>query len=136
VEVTLEFKDFEVGGNRNRMRVHYWDKNKRIWKRVPGRQVLDTVTNTIMAKVKHFTVFGVLEVPETAMTGTIGAGWNMVGLPVKRKRLKLRAPSSATTSGRSAWKPTTQVFTSITKSAAAGRFPRPWKTHGLYRVRL
>jgi M6 family metalloprotease-like protein len=83
VAITLEYKDFEIGTNENNLRVHFWDTILNIWKRLPGTQTLDPVTNTIEAETDHFTVFGVLEVSEESPTTSFGGGWNMVSIPVE-----------------------------------------------------
>ncbi|MFC1564985.1 beta-propeller fold lactonase family protein [candidate division KSB1 bacterium] len=82
VEITLEFKDFEVKANKNNMRVHLWDAAKSIWKKVRGNHYIDPTDNTIKVNVKHFSIYGVIEVVDTTSTNEVSPGWNMICAPV------------------------------------------------------
>lgn len=83
VDITIEFKDFEVKNQKGRMRVHYWDRNKQMWKRLLSKHTLDSVNNKLTVKTKHFSVFGVIEISNVTTSSSASTGWNMVSVPVE-----------------------------------------------------
>ena len=83
VYITLEYKDFEARKNKQTMRIHKWDKNRNVWKRVMSSQYLNTAENTVTARVKDFSIYGVIEVSDTSFSTNVSKGWNMVSLPVE-----------------------------------------------------
>ncbi|MFC1553150.1 putative Ig domain-containing protein [candidate division KSB1 bacterium] len=82
VEITIEFKDFEVKSDKSNMRVHEWDKTKQMWKRVRGNHIIDWINNTVRTKTTHFSIYGVAEVSIAEEETTLSPGWGMVSLPV------------------------------------------------------
>ncbi|MCP4728242.1 MAG: T9SS type A sorting domain-containing protein [bacterium] len=82
VTITLEYKPFEITNSENRMRVHLWDNVMGIWKRVRGAQTINYSSNTIRTKIKHFSVYGVIETSDTTAAYSMGRGWNMLSFPV------------------------------------------------------
>ncbi|MFC1564987.1 cadherin-like domain-containing protein, partial [candidate division KSB1 bacterium] len=82
VEITIEFMDFEVSENENKMKVHWWDKDNGKWKRVRSRQTINADSNTVKCKVKHFSIYGVIELSDTSSVASITPGWNMLCMPV------------------------------------------------------
>ncbi|MFC1556262.1 hypothetical protein ACFL67_04180, partial [candidate division KSB1 bacterium] len=82
VEITIEYKDFEIDRNEDNMRVHIWDNSISVWKRVRAAQTVNTTTNTVTVNVLHFSIYGILEAEEVTETKSIDSGWNMIGIPV------------------------------------------------------
>ncbi len=82
VTITLEYKPFEIMNRESRMRIHLWDEVMGIWKRVRGSQTINFSANTIRTKIKHFSVYGVIETADITAEYSMGRGWNMLSVPV------------------------------------------------------
>ena len=80
VEISVEFKDFEVDPKRGKkgMRIHFWNPALENWSRVLALHKIDTINNVLTAKLLHFTAFGALPVPTATVGSNTAAGWNMV----------------------------------------------------------
>ncbi|MFC1732970.1 T9SS type A sorting domain-containing protein, partial [candidate division KSB1 bacterium] len=83
VNITVEYKDFEVVQNEENMRIFVWEPAQEIWKQLSGYQQVDTDENTVTAKVNHFTIYSAQEIADTTYTYTLSYGWNMIGVPVE-----------------------------------------------------
>ncbi|MFC1553440.1 T9SS type A sorting domain-containing protein [candidate division KSB1 bacterium] len=82
IDLTLEYKSFEVKNNRNNLKVHWWDPVRSIWKRLRGDHTINILNKTVTVKTNHFSVFGVIETDEAAENYDLTIGWNMICLPI------------------------------------------------------
>lgn len=83
LDLTVEYKDFEILHNQAHMRVHWWDPIRQRWIRIFNPYTVDSTNHTITTGVTHFTVFGAIEVPETTRATSFGPNWNMIAVPVE-----------------------------------------------------
>jgi len=83
ITLTLEYKPFEVKNKERNMRIFLWDKTKRFWKRLFAPHSIDLVSRLVSVKEKHFSIFGVREVPETADSFSVNYKWNMISVPLE-----------------------------------------------------
>ncbi|MFC1555161.1 M6 family metalloprotease domain-containing protein, partial [candidate division KSB1 bacterium] len=82
VEITIEFQDFEISNNSSNMRIHIWDPVNNVWKRVRGNHTISLINNTIKVKVKHFSIYGAMEIAASEDDYNLEYGWNMVSIPI------------------------------------------------------
>jgi len=83
IDVTIEYKDFEIGDNEENMRLHCWDPTYSTWKRIMSTTTVDTANNTVTAKVKHFTYIGADPIQELTANTSLSPGWTMISAPVQ-----------------------------------------------------
>ncbi|MFC1477710.1 FlgD immunoglobulin-like domain containing protein [candidate division KSB1 bacterium] len=85
VILTIEYKDFELPdtGLEEDMRIHFWDSQRSVWKRLMSAHRFDYDNNTLTAKVTHFTVFCALPLSSSSADMILNKGWNIIGVPVE-----------------------------------------------------
>jgi hypothetical protein len=85
VDMTLEYKDFELGtgSDESVMRIHYWDAAIQAWKREMAEQTVNQPLNIVSVKVNHLSTFAVLPVNSASLGMTTAVGWNMVSVPLE-----------------------------------------------------